>query len=714
MTTSSSDALTVLSRGGVILPSSIGQIQYGAVPETIKDTLTTPAGVPGIFVVPRHFFARDRGVLMADLEFPAYWNFFVQGRRTTIVCRPDQRPIVERVFREACFGPAALDAHEFARRTDAVPDLAAEMNHFRFDPKLGRKTRIEDLIDLREVDENGRAALWDGVEVVHDDRALMVVEKGKVRHRYVGDPPMPSPRPVESAERKRFQRPRLGVSVIGSGHGFDPGNRTSGFLMWIDGRGVLVDPPVDAVDWLAGYDLSARDIDSLILTHCHADHDAGTLQKILQEERITIYTTPTVMSSFVDKYARLMQMKPNAFRKLFDHVPVLHGEPMTLHGAEVVFRYSFHSIPCIGMEVSFGGKSLVYPSDTLNDPETIVRLRDEGVLTQERARELASFPWHHELILHEAGVPPIHTPLKVLAGLDEAVKKRLYLVHVSARSLPDDAGLRVAPTGLENTIDLHASSGEAVDVLEALDVMSQVDILRGLPAERAAEFVRSVQRVRFPAGERMLAQGEVGEIMYIIVRGSAAVIKDGQALKTYAAYDYVGETSVVTGNPRVADVYAQVDVDALALRGVDFRRLLRGTSVLKRLVHLAELRVMPSWELMGASPVLRALTSNQKTQLQTLMKPTTIAAGTQLEHDALLVASGIVEIQRQGNVVATLGAGELAADAHAIFASLHPTLSFRARTEVTGYRIAHDALRAFLHRSPGVAMRLAHALTGRA
>ena len=35
---------------------------------------------------------------------------------------------------------------------------------------------------------------------------------------------------------------------------------------------------------------------ALILTHCHADHDAGTFQKILQERKVTVLTTPTIMS----------------------------------------------------------------------------------------------------------------------------------------------------------------------------------------------------------------------------------------------------------------------------------------------------------------------------------------------------------------------------------------------------------------------------------
>ena len=43
--------------------------------------------------------------------------------------------------------------------------------------------------------------------------------------------------------------------------------------------------------------------------------------------------------------------------------------------------------------------------------------------------------------MHEAGVPPIHTPMKILAALPDDVKKKLYLVHTSESDIPKDSGL---------------------------------------------------------------------------------------------------------------------------------------------------------------------------------------------------------------------------------------------------------------------------------
>lgn len=75
------------------------------------------------------------------------------------------------------------------------------------------------------------------------------------------------------------------------------------------------------------------------------------------------------------------------------------------------------------------------------------------MLSKARADDLRNLPLQEtDLLLHEAGAPPIHTPLEVLLQLPQRVKRRLYVVHTSA--LPSDCELRVAPTGTAGTIRL--------------------------------------------------------------------------------------------------------------------------------------------------------------------------------------------------------------------------------------------------------------------
>lgn len=55
-------------------------------------------------------------------------------------------------------------------------------------------------------------------------------------------------------------------------------------------------------------------------------------------------------------------------------------------------------------------------------------------------------------MLHEAGVPPLHTTFKELDKFPARVKKRMYVVHSS--NIPEEFDLRKAPTGTAGTLRL--------------------------------------------------------------------------------------------------------------------------------------------------------------------------------------------------------------------------------------------------------------------
>jgi metal-dependent hydrolase (beta-lactamase superfamily II) len=51
--------------------------------------------------------------------------------------------------------------------------------------------------------------------------------------------------------------------------------------------------------------IPAASISGVIISHCHADHDAGAFHKILFESRVEIITTRTIMHSFLRKYSAI-------------------------------------------------------------------------------------------------------------------------------------------------------------------------------------------------------------------------------------------------------------------------------------------------------------------------------------------------------------------------------------------------------------------------
>ena len=50
----------------------------------------------------------------------------------------------------------------------------------------------------------------------------------------------------------------------------------------------MVDPPPFSTYWLKKIGISSVLVDAVILSHCHADHDSGVFQKILDFQRVEV------------------------------------------------------------------------------------------------------------------------------------------------------------------------------------------------------------------------------------------------------------------------------------------------------------------------------------------------------------------------------------------------------------------------------------------
>lgn len=266
---------------------------------------------------------------------------------------------------------------------------------------------------------------------------------------------LPIPRPNFAAPT--FHPPSFGVTVLGNSHGFDKNGSTSGYVLWVNGRGIMVDPPPYSSATLEREGIRPQMIMAIIITHCHADHDAGTFQKVMTGSRVAIITTPTIYKSFIRKYSALSGLRPSLLRHSHRHRPAIVGQPLRFQGATFHFSYTLHTIPCISFKVEWRGKSIVFTGDHMNIPSSIDSLEQKGVLSKSRADDLRRLPLQEcDILLHEAGAPPIHTPLEVLEALPPNVKERLYVVHTAA--IPPLSDLRVAPTGTAGTIRLDGSA----------------------------------------------------------------------------------------------------------------------------------------------------------------------------------------------------------------------------------------------------------------
>jgi len=207
-------------------------------------------------------FSVTDGFALAELEFPIYFNFFVKKCKTRIVCSEDQRRRLEIVLSEALFGPEDLDIiHEFVEgeATPGFPDFRAEMDYFRRMPMASDRLMVlEDLVDFSVFDKSGKTKFGE-IEIQRDPQYnFCIFEHGKKiadihRTASISDHKVEVPQ-----QDLAFRPPLFGMTTLGAGHGFDPDASTSGMILWLNRRGIMIDPPANSTQNLLDLGVSPK------------------------------------------------------------------------------------------------------------------------------------------------------------------------------------------------------------------------------------------------------------------------------------------------------------------------------------------------------------------------------------------------------------------------------------------------------------------------
>ncbi|MCC5813513.1 MAG: cAMP/cGMP-dependent 3',5'-cyclic-AMP/GMP phosphodiesterase [Leptospira sp.] len=711
MVVSSQKQYIELPRGGYLVDTSEGYIQFGSPPETIKDTMFFEKKTPLVFVLPNKFFHVGKGISVAELEFPIYFNFFLRKEKTYIICTPEQKEQLKIVLKESLMGPDLVNiADEYIDGEDTFgfPDMAKEMGYFRSYKSL------DDVVEfiLFKDDE----VKYGNIKIKKLASEDFLLEDIDASYTIPGEVGFNIKYDIGKRLEEPFQAPILGITCLGPSHGFDPDDNTSGFILWINHQGIMVDPPVNSTEWLRESNVNPKLINHVILTHCHADHDAGTFQKILEEGKITIYATPTVMESFLRKYSSLTKIPKKELSDLFHFMPIVIGRPTMIGGAEFQFHYALHSIPSTGFQFFFHDQSFLYTSDHLNDPEVFDKMYAEGVLPESRYQFLKQFPWDRRIIYHEAGVPPLHTRIDYLASLPREVQEKITVYHISKKDMPKDSHLKLATFGIENTLYPEITPPFYQEAYNLLDIMSQIDIFQDYTIEKAKEFLIIAKEEKYKRGEQIIQKGTPGDKFYIIASGNVKFEGLGQAenapVKRYGTYEYFGEASLILNTPRQADVFAETDVVALTIEKDKFLQFIRGSDLKTNLERLNHVRESNSWSTLMASEKFRSLTSHQITQLELIMEPESLPAGKMLIEEneefnnAYVIRMGSVEVFSNGKLIRELNEGDFVGEIYQLTKNMKSGFSFKSKTPVEVYTINREALIQYLKKNPGVYMRM--------
>ncbi len=704
-----------LKRGGYLLQTSVGSVQFGVPPETIKDTMVTPDGVPSFFVLPFDLFDWIKGISVAEIEFPLYFNYFVRKTRTNIVCQHEQVDLMQKVLQEALFGPAEISVEDDFDECDEDKgsfDLKKEMDHFR------SSFTLDDLVAFHEFDDGVVSLLSpgnaSGIQIKIDrSRESFIVVDGEEAISVPGCVDYRASFQIGERLVEPYIPPLFGITCLGPSHGFDPTENTSGFIMWLNHEGVMIDPPVDSTEWMLRSNINPKLIDSIILTHCHADHDAGTFQKILEEGRVTVYTTKTILMSFLRKYSAMCGMPVPRLLSLFRFQQIKIGEPVFIHGAKFTMSYSLHSIPTIAFRMEFQGKSFIYTSDHNNDPMKHKELFGNGVIDERRYNELRSFDWDADLIYHEAGIAPLHTPIAILEAMPNKVKKKIVVYHIAKKDFPDHSHLRLAKFGIENTEYFSVKPSTQIEAYKILGILKHIDFFQDIPIHKTQELLTIIREEHYRKGEQIIHKDTKGDKFFIIYMGNVSVRSgDLKNTKVYGSYDYFGEVALITRQNRAVDIFAETNVVLYTIQRDEFLSFIAGTEFETTLKRLARIRTSETWDLLSSSPFFKYCSATQKTWLESMFVPVCFEGSGVImsEGDAVkqiyIIRSGEVVMTQKGKELARLGHGDVIGAITNVYHHTPVNYTFTHSGTVMAYAMPDDEIYRFADRNPGLLMKI--------
>jgi CRP/FNR family transcriptional regulator, cyclic AMP receptor protein len=122
--------------------------------------------------------------------------------------------------------------------------------------------------------------------------------------------------------------------------------------------------------------------------------------------------------------------------------------------------------------------------------------------------------------------------------------------------------------------------------------ISSIPLFSGVPRRKRGALARLADAVDVPAGEGLTAEGGHAREFFVVVSGTADVLRDGRLVGTVGPGDFFGEVGLLgRGWTRTATVVATSPMRLLVLARQEFRELLATfPTIAGPIVHAAQQR----------------------------------------------------------------------------------------------------------------------------
>ena len=109
--------------------------------------------------------------------------------------------------------------------------------------------------------------------------------------------------------------------------------------------------------------------------------------------------------------------------------------------------------------------------------------------------------------------------------------------------------------------------------------------------------------IQVPAGQPLFSAGEEGHLMFVLSKGTADVMVNGQVVESLQHGSIVGEMGIVSPGPRSATVVATSDCEFVAVDEKRFQFLVQQTPFFAtQVMRVMAERLRAVNQLVGATP----------------------------------------------------------------------------------------------------------------
>ena len=107
----------------------------------------------------------------------------------------------------------------------------------------------------------------------------------------------------------------------------------------------------------------------------------------------------------------------------------------------------------------------------------------------------------------------------------------------------------------------------------AADSLASVPLFAGLSGRQLRKIAKSTTEITYEAGDLIVREGGRTKTLFVVLEGTARVVRNDRTIARRSAGDYIGEISMIDQRPRAASVIADTPMRCLILDHDDLRKL---------------------------------------------------------------------------------------------------------------------------------------------